>query len=62
MFLRNEVFEEFKEEFKLPKESFFAILKVDDNKYSYLIDGLHEVKCNYDIFNKYSKKLHSNLI
>ncbi len=57
-FLRNEVFEKFKKELMLPEESFFAILKIDDKKCSYLIDGLKEVKCEYSVIKKYVEEVH----
>jgi len=57
-FLRNEIFEKFKKELMLPEESFFAILKIDDKKCSYLIDGLKEVKCEYSVIKKYVEEVH----
>ncbi len=60
-FLRNEIFEKFKKEFNLPEESFFAILKVDDKKCSYLIDGLDEVKCDYSVISKYAEEIGMNI-
>lgn len=60
-FLRNEIFEKFKKEFNLPEDSFFAILKVDDKKCCYLIDGLDEVKCDYSVISKYAKEIGMNI-
>lgn len=56
-FLRNEIFKKFKEEFKLPEDSFFAILKIDDKKCSYLVDGLKEIECEYNVIKRYFKEL-----
>lgn len=58
-FLRDELLEEFKTELELPSECFLAVLKIDNNKYSYLIDGITEKKCSYEVIQKYLKKLRS---
>lgn len=57
-FLRNEIFDKFKKELMLPEDSFFAILKIDDKKCSYLIDGLKEVRCEYNVIKKYVEEVH----
>lgn len=60
-FLRGKDFSKFKSEFKLPSDSYFAILKIDDERYSYLIDGIDEVACEYSVIQKYVKNLNSRI-